>query len=396
MKRVRTKQHQGVYYRESENRMHGGKPDICFDITYKLDGKLIWEKVGWASEGYSSKLAADIRANRLYDKRHGNELPIQKKKIPLFSEVWDKYKTWAETNKARGGRDDVSLYSNCIEDTLANKRLNEISSFDLERLKTALLKKDYAPATVKHALVLIRQIFNKSIAWGLYKGLNPVQGVKIPTLQNQRARFLSHDEADKLLSALAEMREKSLHDMALLSLHTGMRAGEIFNLKSNDLDFENHIIRITDPKNKSTRHAYMTTAIKEMLKARKPDKPEGLLFPARYRRKPVNTADQNDELKVSAISQRFMLIVKKLGLNKGVTDSRQQVSFHTLRHTFASWLALQGESLLTIKELLGHKSMAMTERYSHLTPDHKRLAVKNLEAGFKRKANIVSIEGVKK
>ncbi len=395
MKRERTK-HQGVYQRESESRMHGGKPDVCFDIAYKLDRKLIWEKVGWASEGYSSKLAADIRANRQYDMRHGNELPNQKKKIPIFGEVWEKYKTWAETNKARGGRDDVSLYSNCIEDALANKRLNEISSFDLERLKTALLKKDYAPATVKHTLVLIRQIFNKSIAWGLYKGLNPVQGVKIPTLQNQRVRFLSHDEADRLLSALAEMREKSLHDMALLSLHTGMRAGEIFNLKSNDLDFENHIIRITDPKNKNTRHAYMTITIKKMLNARKPDKPEGLLFPARYRRKPIKTSNQNEELKVSAISQRFRLIIQKLGFNEGVTDPRQEVSFHTLRHTFASWLALQGESLLTIKELLGHKSMAMTERYSHLTPDHKRLAVKNLEAGFKRKANVVSIEGEKK
>lgn len=395
MKRERTK-HKGVYQRESETRTHGGKPDICFDIAYRLDGKLIWEKIGWVSDGYSSKLAADMRANRLYDIRHGNELPKQKKKIPLFSEVWDKYKTWAETNKARGGRDDVSLYSNCIKDTLANKRLNEISSLELEQLKTALLKKDYAPATVKHALVLIRQIFNKSIAWGLYQGGNPVQGVKMPTLQNQRARFLSHDEADKLLSALAEMTETTLHDMALLSLHTGMRAGEIFNLKSNDLDFENNIIRINDPKNKSTRHAYMTNVIKKMLKTRKPDKPEELVFPARYRRKPVIKSDNDKEHKISAISQRFRMIIKILGFNEGVTDPRQEVSFHTLRHTFASWLALQGESLLTIKELLGHKSMAMTERYSHLTPDHKRLAVKNLEAGFKRKANVVSTKGAKK
>jgi integrase len=84
-----------------------------------------------------------------------------------------------------------------------------------------------------------------------------------------------------------------------------------------------------------------------------------------------------------------------MGLNEGITDPRQKVTFHTLRHTFASWLAIQGESLITIKELLGHKSMAMTERYSHLTPDHKHLAVKNLEAGFKRKPKIISIEKAK-
>lgn len=65
--------------------------------------------------------------------------------------------------------------------------------------------------------------------------------------------FPSHEEADKLLATLAEMREPKLYDMALLSLHTGMRAGEIFNLKNNDLDFQNDLIKITDPKNKSIR-----------------------------------------------------------------------------------------------------------------------------------------------
>lgn len=396
MKRSLTR-YKGVYQRESDNRTYQGKPDICFDIAYRSEGKLIWEKIGWVSEGFSAKAAEGIRANRLYDMRHGNELPNKKKKIPLFSEIWGKYKAWAETNKARGGRDDVSLYSNCIKDTLENKRLNEISSLDLERLKTTLLKKKYAPATVKHVLVLIRQIFNKSLSWGLYQGANPVHGVKMPTLQNQRVRFLSHEEADKLLSALAGMKENTLHDMALLSLHTGMRAGEIFDLKSNDLDFENSIIRIIDPKNKSTRHAYMTNAIKKMLKARKPDRPEALVFPARYRRMPATKSNERQgEHKIAAISQRFRLIINKLGFNNGITDPRQQVSFHVLRHTFASWLAIQGESLLTIKELLGHKSMTMTERYSHLTPDHKFLAVKNLEAGFKRKPKIVDVSEVKK
>jgi len=396
MKRELTK-YKGVYQRFSESRSHAGKPDICFDIAYRLNGKLTWEKIGWVSEGYSPRLASEIRSERMRAMRHGEDLPQQKKKIPLFSEVWEKYKTWAESNKARSGRDDVSLYSNCLEKPLSGKRLNEISPFDLERLKTALLKEEYSPATVKHCLVLVRQIFNKAFLWKLYQGENPVHGVKMPVLQNQRIRFLSHEEADKLLATLAEMREPNLHDMALLSLHTGMRAGEIFNLKGNDLDFQNDLIRITDPKNKSTRHAYMTETLKSLLAIRKPEKPEGLVFPARKSGNPSKSSHKKqEEKKITAISQRFRLIVQKLGFNEGITDRRQEVTFHTLRHTFASWLAIQGESLITIKELLGHKSMAMTERYSHLTPDHKRLAVKNLEAGFKRQARIVNIEEAKK
>ena len=92
----------------------------------------------------------------------------------------------------------------------------------------------------------------------MYKGQNPIKNVKLPVLQNQRERFLSHEEADILLNELKKVSSSQLHDMALLSLHCGLRAGEIFNLKGQDLDFENEIINISDPKNKERRKAFMT------------------------------------------------------------------------------------------------------------------------------------------
>jgi integrase len=289
----------------------------------------------------------------------------------------------------------VSLYRNCLEAPLAEKRLDEISSFELERLKASLMKKEIkpatktgeartlSPATVKHCLVLIRQIYNKAVAWGMYKGPNPVRGVKMPSLQNQRDRFLNHEEANRLLETLGAMRTPNLHDMALLSLHTGLRAGEIFNLREYDLDFQNGVIRISDPKNKTTRHAYMTGAVKDMLTQRTPEKPEDLVFP-----------DTNGN-KVVAISRQFREIIEQLGFNNGVTDRRQRVTFHTLRHTFASWLAMQGESIITLKEMLGHKSTAMTERYSHLIPDHKRRAAARLEDIFNGNGKAADVEVVK-
>jgi len=367
--RIKTK-FPGVYRRESRERQFKGGPDICFDIAYKVDGKKVWEKCGWLSEGYSEKLASQIRAERVRAIRHGLELPKQRKKAPYFRDAWAKYRQWAEKNKTRAGRDDISRYRLYLEGPLADKRLNEISPFDLERLKSDLLKRGLAPATVKHCLVLIRQIYNKAAAWGLYQGPNPVKGVKLPSLQNQRTRFLSPEEAERLLTALADMRTPDLHDMALLSLHTGLRAGEIFSLRGYDLDFENEIIRITDPKNRQTRHAYMTEAVKDMLLRRSPATPEGFIFP-----------DRNGH-KIEAVSQYFRKTVEALGFNDGITDRRQKVSFHTLRHTFASWLAVQGESLITLKEMLGHKSTVMTERYSHLIPDHKRRAAERLEVTF--------------
>ena len=373
----------GVYERKSDTRMYSGKADICFDIAYKREGKKIWEKIGWLSEGYSAKVASELRANRLRNIRHGDELPKDKQKAPYFKEVAKKYLEWAAQNKTRNGRDDEYRYKRSIAPVLDEKRLNEISSFDLERLKDKLIKEGYAPGSVKHCLVLFRQIFNKAVLWGMHKGDNPIKGVKLPTLQNQRERFLTYDEASLLLNELkidqsrkrnlGEKKDPQLQDMALISLHCGLRAGEIFNLKGQDLDFEHNLINISNPKNKESRKAFMTNAVKEALSKRVPESPDEYIF-----------KDKKHGGKIIAVSSAYRKTVNKLEFNKGITDPRQMVTFHTLRHTFASWLALQGESLLTIKELLGHKTLAMTTRYAHLMPEHKRQATLNLEKAFNK------------
>ena len=240
-------------------------------------------------------------------------------------------------------------------------------------MKSELVKEGLAPATVKHCLVLFRQMINKAITWKLYDGANPVKGVKLPTVQNQRERFLTYDEADILLNELKK-RYLNVHDMALLGLHCGLRAGEIFNLKGHALDFQHEIITILDAKNMKPKKVYMTKAVKEMLLKRKPANLDNYIFIDRFGNK------------YNEIPKVYREVANKF-FNKGVKDTRKRVTFHTLRHTFASWLALQGESLLTIRELLGHKSFAMTQRYAHLIPDEKRRAAVMLEKAFSEKRN---------
>lgn len=78
---------------------------------------------------------------------------------------------------------------------------------------------------------------------------------------------------------------------------------------------------------------------------------------------------------IREVSDSFSRTVERLGLNRGIGDRRQRVCFHTLRHTFASWLALSGKSILLIKELLRHSSVTLSERYSHLLADQKQQAI---------------------
>ncbi len=369
----------GVQERPSNKRMYEGKPDICYFVYYRnKDQKLIGEKVGWLSEGYSPKLASIVRGERLRSVRHNEELPSERPKAPYFKDVAKEYLKWATNNRAGKGFDDHNRYRNHLAPRFDDKRLSEIAPLDLERMKSELAKEGKAPATIMHCLKLFRQIFNKAVAWGLHQGNNPVKSVKMPTLENQRERFLSHEEARLLLDELNKVSE-IVHDISLLGLYCGMRAGEIFDLKGNDIDFSNGIITILNPKNKSARKTDMNSTVKAMLQKRMPGNPTDYVFTKKTHRK-----EGTD--RITEVSQTFAKVADKL-FNVGVKDRRQRVVFHTLRHTFASWLALNGESLLTIKELLGHKTLAMTQRYAHLMQSEKRRAILRLEEAFQEKVN---------
>jgi integrase len=167
-------------------------------------------------------------------------------------------------------------------------RLDEISGFNLERLKSEVAKERIAHKTIAHCLGLIRSMYNRVTDGNLYQEPNPVKKVKMPVIQNSRDRFLSIDEARLLLTELRrnprykteyrELEGPKLHDMTLLSLHTGARASEIFNLKGQDIDFGNSLITRRDTKNTEKRYTPMTEAVREMFKDRIPTDPSASIF----------------------------------------------------------------------------------------------------------------------
>jgi integrase len=236
-----------------------------------------------------------------------------------------------------------------------------------------MTKKGRTPRSIEYTLAIIRQVFNYARRNDLFMGDNPVSKVKIPRTDNRRVRFLTHEEADTLLTKLVE-KSKQVHDIALMSLHTGARAGEIFSLTWGCVDLEAGTMLLKDTKNTASRTAFMTQAVKDMLTDIKPDHAgrDDLVFPGM------------GGVKIVQISKTFKRTVDEL-FNKGVDDPRERVFFHSLRHTYASWLVMEGVDLYRVKELLGHKDLTMTQRYSHLAPDSLRGAVNILEAALKPK-----------
>jgi integrase len=193
----------------------------------------------------------------------------------------------------------------------------------------------------------------------------------MPQGDNRRLRFLTHDEADLLLESLTK-KSAQLYEIALISLHCGLRAGETFALTWGDVDLQRGVMTLRDTKSGRNRTAFMTEAVKEILCEKSRGENDDLVFSGR------------GGVRITSVSPTFDRVVRDLGFNQGVTDPRQKVVFHTLRHTYASWLVESGVDLYTVKELMGHSTIALTERYSHLGNNTLQNAVKVLEKSMKR------------
>ncbi len=374
-------------YISASRKTSDGKPDRCFYIRYKLPGgKLVEEKIGWASEGVTAIYAAQIRAERIRSVRLDEEVvPIQKrlKQQWKFSDFMEEhYLPWAREEKAlKTYKREEQVYRIWIKPVLEGKTLKEVSPFDLEKIKKAMKDAGRSERSIEIALATIRRAFNKAKDWGVFEGENPVSKVKIPRKDNRRLRFLTPEEAKALLEEVRN-RSKQTYEICLLALHCGLRFGEITNLAWQDIDLAKRIIYIRDPKNNTTRTAYMTDEVARIFAGKRPGAPEDYVFLDRKHGK------------IKWLSQVFSRAVKKLGLNDGVADPRMRVCFHTLRHTFGSWLVMQGVPIYTVKELMGHKTLTMTERYAHLAAETQKAAIKELEqlVNTVSKGNVVSLK----
>jgi len=159
----------------------------------------------------------------------------------------------------------------------------------------------------------------------------------------------------------------------MLSLHAGLRFGEIASLTWGAVDFENNRILILDPKGVVTRRAHMTKEIRQHLEEIRADRPshEDLVFPAR------GTTNQQQK----HVSTSFYRVAGRL-FNKGVKDRRLRINFHSLRHSFCSWLGESGATAFEIMEAAGHKDLAMVKRYTHVAETRQRQAVERMTDDF--------------
>ncbi len=325
-----------------------------YKVTVHIAGKKISKTVS------NLELAKEIENKFKMDIARG-EFNLTRRSSPTLNQVWKAYLLWAKENK-KSWKTDEYYYLKHLEPLLGAKHLDKISPFDIEKLMITMKREKsqrgraYAPATIKHQVVLLSRLYSIARQWNMYDGPNPCQKVKLPKLNNKVTEFLSNEELSRLLKILENWPNKMSSAIVKFLLYTGLRRGEVFKLTWQDVDLKRKLVTLKDPKGKEDQTLPLSNKAVQVLN----DVPKEYETPYIFYGK---DGKQRTEFKTAWNS------IKKAAR---LPDSFR---LHGLRHHFASSLASSGVSLQVIQKLLTHKDASTTQRYAHLANKTLRDAV---------------------
>jgi integrase len=323
---------------------------------FRFQGERFQESTGLRNKTAASRAEA-IRKAELAEGRAGIR---SRKATPIFEKfVHDEFLSWAE-NEHRAHPSTYVRYgvsAKALVPFFGRYRLEVISAGLVEKFKVSR-SAEISAAGTNRDLAALRMILNFAKRQQ-YIDRNPVCDVRFLAEGPGNMRIVSHEEQQEYLSAASPL----VHDVALLIVETGMRPGEVFWLKAEDLNLPQRYLKVTKGKTRfARRNIPLTESAIQVLKRRLARAKGPCLFPHRSDvNRPLNNIDR--------------------GHHKAVRDAGIEPGFrlYDFRHTFGSRSAMAGVDLATLKELMGHSSITTTMRYVHPTPEHKRRAVEKLE-----------------
>ena len=314
---------------------------------------------------WATKTVADIRAGRHVKNVEAKRRTV-KEMIERYEEkVLPQKGAWCRTSQARQltwwkGQLGAYVLAEVTPAMIAEKR-DELAATPIKQKKK---ESPRSAATVNRYMAVLSHCFTMALKeWGWLDD-NPVRKVTKPQEPRGRVRFLSDTERAALLAACRKSRNPCLYDVVMLALSTGMRRGEVMGLTWDAVDFQRRMITLEHTKNKERRGVPLVgpvyDAMQERSRIRRIDSPYVFPAPFRYAKEP----------KPIDIQSAWRVAVKRAGL--------QDFRFHDLRHSAASYLAMNGASLAEIAAVLGHKTLAMVQRYAHLSDAHTSKVVERM------------------
>ena len=332
---------------------------------FQVNGTRIRESTGLRKKSD----AGNAEALRKAELVRGFEAGERNGRSPRFSDfAFQEFAPWSE-NEHREHPSTHERYLRSLKVLVSffgNKPLNMIQAAEVERFKLLRSKqrRKYAkdgrvvtPAAVNRDLAVLRILFNFAVRLENAKA-NPMVGVRLLPENNLQIRVISWEEEAMYLAGASQ----PLRDVAILMLETGMRPGEVFQLRRSDVDLDDRFLQIPKGKTPLARRTIpLTRRARELLDQRIQVANCKWLFPGPSGQQPIGSVRKAHEAAVlrAGIAPHFRL--------------------YDLRHTALTRMAMAGIDLSTLRELAGHANIQMTMRYLHPTPQHKVAAIEKLE-----------------
>lgn len=283
-----------------------------------------------------------------------------------FIKALDRYEMEVSSQKRPNTKAREITSANQLRQNFTGLSLKEITPAQVAKFRDKRLK-TVGPSTVQKDLALLSHLYTIArTEWALEVN-NPVASIRKPAKPDGRLRLLSKDEARHLLEICKKSRNEKLYPYVQLLLHTGMRPSEAAGLTWGQVDIDARIIDLTVTKTKPRRVPLTIMAVEILLN----------IMPEQCNKcMPVFLPEEIS----STIKLRPNLFFRRAFDNAVKNAKINDFHMHDLRHTAASYLLMAGVDLRTLADILGHSTMQMVQRYTHLLDDHKLKAVDRISA----------------
>jgi integrase len=327
---------------------------IC-DFYY--NGERITKTLKFARTKKEAEQAETVIMNQVFQRAYGLDSKPDKRFEDFVVETFLPY---SEANKKSFYLD--VLICRVLVEAFKGKTIRQITPPAIESFKQKFLAtptkfgRKRSKTSVNYHLSILSKIFSLAVDADLIES-NPSFKVKKLKNNNQRERVLSDDEESSLFEALGD--NQLVKNIVTIALHTGLRRGEIFNLRWFDVDFHRGLIQVRESKSGKKRFVPMNVTVRELL----------------------NSLERNSEYVFPSPKTNGKLTDIKHSFTSALrTAEIKEFCFHDLRHTAATRMADAGADAFTLMRILGHSDIRMTTRYTHATDQSLRRAVANLDA----------------
>jgi len=338
--------------------------DISYYACYKIAGRKLRSRIGKKSEGITERNVIDRRNKILSEAKHGIDLSQKGYRYLTFDALANAY---FDSREAHNSSNTASrqMYKNHIQPNFGDltiARLDDSLVYELQELKSA---DGFSKGTIDIIVKLIRRISNYGVKSKLIP-FKPFNNIKLFHNYNSRQRYLTNKEIEHLYALVSD--DSTLNLFVRLALGTGARVKSILAIRKMNINFETRTIVLQDFK----RDNKYTSKLNENL----------FKLIVKHSKKLNNhhhiVSDNGKLLKYSKVYRKLTQIFNYFNNGLEKNDRANRVVIHTLRHTFASHLAIADVSIQKIQKLMNHKDIKQTERYAKLSSESGMEYVENL------------------